>query len=435
MHVIAILHNMQYSLLVSRVDTCTPSSPLSLMLLQPFQTSQCYHEFSFLILLLGSSLFPDIFEPWSFKSHFCNPYLGSRWCVCLQQGVINIPKQCILILQSLYICQEPRVITTQDILILQSVRLYLTNQRLWGCIICFLIHQVICYLLQISLDKYVLYCLLQSVYASSLFISRLSIMNHGLWGCILRLHHIHQDRTTMSLCFITHKVFNFYLCPVQDQVMIHQHILFLQSLLVPSVIVTKEEARKINLPSSKAITVSSLLQQEAYKHNSVLQLLKPTSSLVSEPYQYACCSQDKSQTSNIVSTLKVLFPSLLMSMSSSLYLMSYPSVTLHNVSTLLMLSFLVLILLSTAKQEVEQVGLHQSIQIRKHCVQNGIFYIFILILWLGYFHRIIHCLRTIGNYNPCSIFLTTRIISMIGGFCILRILSYAAGSYLATLLA
>ena len=138
-HVIAILHNILYSLLVSPVDTCT-SSPLSLMLLQPFQTSQCYHGFSFLHHLLGSSLFPEISEPRSFKSPFCNPYLGSRWCVCLQQGVTKIPKQCILILQSPYICQDPRVITTQDIImILQPVLLYLTNQRLWGCIICYLI--------------------------------------------------------------------------------------------------------------------------------------------------------------------------------------------------------------------------------------------------------------------------------------------------------
>ena len=222
MHVIAILHDIPYSLLPSCVDTCT----LSLMVLQLFPINQCYHGPSLLNHLLGSSLFPEIFESWSFKSLFCNPYLGSRGCVRLQQGVSKIPKQCILILQSLYICQDPRVITTQDIMILQSVRLYLTNQRLWGCIICSLIHQVINYLLQMvyasslctllqtvsvssmyiyvlycflqsvytsslctllqtvsvsSMYIYVLYCFLQSVYTSSLFTSHLSVIYHGLW--------------------------------------------------------------------------------------------------------------------------------------------------------------------------------------------------------------------------------------------------------------
>ena len=78
MHVLELLHDILYSLLVSHVDTCT-LSPLSLMVLQPFQLNQCYHGFSFLIYLFGSSLFPEIFESWSFKSFFCNPYLGSRW--------------------------------------------------------------------------------------------------------------------------------------------------------------------------------------------------------------------------------------------------------------------------------------------------------------------------------------------------------------------
>ena len=280
-------------------------------------------------------------------------------------------------------------------------------------------------------------------------------MNHGLWGCILRLHHIHlviycplqsvvytssirnarhllrssihmvpilcycvfQDRTTMSLCFITHKVLNFYLCPVvQDQVMMHQHILFLQSLLVPSVIVVKEDdvgVNQINLLSSKAITVLSLLQQEAYKHRSIMQLLNPTSSVLLEPHQSACCSQDKLQKGEIVLALKVLFPSS--SMASSLYLLSYRSATLHRVSILLMLSLLASILLPTTKQEVGQVSSRQFLQIGKHCVQNGIFYIFISILRLVYFHRILHYLWTIGNYNPSSIFITTRIITMIRG--------------------
>jgi hypothetical protein len=82
---------------------------------------------------------------------------------------------------------------------------------------------------------------------------------------------------------------------------------------------------------------------------------------------------------------------------------------------LLMLLLLVLILLPTTKQEFGQVSSHQFLQIGKHCVQNGIFYIFISILRLGYFHRILHYLWTIGNDNPSSIFITTRIITMIRG--------------------
>ena len=188
----------------------------------------------------------------------------------------------------------------------------------------------------------------------------------------------------MSLCFITHKVFNFYLCPVQDQ--------------VPSVIVVKEdfvEVIQINLPSSKAITVLSLLQQEAYKHRPVLQSLNP------EPHQSSCCLQDKLQKNEIVLALNALFSSSLSS--------------LNRVSMLLMASLLVFILLPTTKQEVGQVSSHQFLPIGKHCVQNGIFYIFISILRLGYFHRTLHYLWTIGIYNPSSIFITTRIITMIRG--------------------
>ena len=196
-------------------------------------------------------------------------------------------------------------------------------------------------------------------------------------------YSVFQDQTTMSLCFITHKVFNFYLCPVQDQVMMHQHILFSQSLPVPSVIVLKEddvEVIQINLPSSKAITVFSLLQQEAYKHRSVLQLFYPTSSLLMELHQSACRSQDKLEKDEIVLTLKVLFSS---SSPSSFYFMSK-----HCVSKLLMLSLLALILLPTAaKQEVGQVILHKSILIGgKHCVQTDMFYIFISISWLLYLY-------------------------------------------------
>ena len=119
-------------------------------------------------------------------------------------------------------------------------------------------------------------------------------------------------------------------------------------------------------------------------HQSVGILLNPTSSFLLEPHQYSCCSQDKFQEGKIVSTLKILFPPS--SMSSSLYFRSYPPVTLPNVSTLLMPSFLVMILLSTVEEEVEQVSLHKSIPIGgKHCVQTDIFYIFISILWLRYF--------------------------------------------------
>ena len=103
-------------------------------------------------------------------------------------------------------------------------------------------------------------------------------------------------------------------------------------------------------------------------------------------------------------------------MSSLLYFRSYPPVTLPNVSTLLMPSFLVMILLSTVEEEVEQVSLHKSIPIGgKHCVQTDIFHIFISILWLRYFCHIIHYFWTIGNYHPSSIFITTRIITMIRG--------------------
>ena len=100
----------------------------------------------------------------------------------------------------------------------------------------------------------------------------------------------------MSLCFITHEVFNFYLCAVQDQ--------------VPSVIVVKEnfvEVIQINLTSSKAITVLSLLQQEAYRHRPALQLLNPASSFLLEPHQSACCLQDKLQKDEIILALKALF--------------------------------------------------------------------------------------------------------------------------------
>ena len=396
MHVIAILHNILSSLLPSRVDTCT-LSPLSLMVLQPFQPNQFYHGCSFLNQLLGSLLFQEIFESWSFKSLFCNPYLGSRWCVRLQQGVTKIPKQCILILQSLYICREPRVITTQDIMILQSVRLYLTNQRLWGCIICSLIHQVINYLLQMvyasslctllqtvsvsSMYIYVLYCFLQSVYTSSLFTSRLSVINHGLWGCILRFH--------------IHLVIIYY----HLQSVSTSSIRTAGHLSCSSISVFQDQT---TLSSSKAITVLSLLQQEAYRHEPVFQLLNPASSLLLEPHQSSCCLQDKLQKDEIILALKALF-------SSSL------SLPLNRVSMLLMLSLLVLILLPTTKQEVEQVRSHRFLQLGKHCVQNGIFYIFISILRFGYFYRILHYLWTIGNYNPSSIFITTGIITMIRG--------------------
>ena len=170
--------------------------------------------------------------------------------------------------------------------------------------------------------------------------------------------------------------------------MLHQCVLFLQSLLLPHIIVIKE--------------------QEATKHRPVFQLY-------SGPHQSTCCSQDKLQKGDAVLTLKVLFSSSVASSSSLLlfFIIAYSSVTMYNVSSLLMLSILILILVRTTKQEVEQVSLHQFIQIGKHCVQNGIFYIFISILWLGYFHRILHCLWTIGNYNTCPIFITTRIVTMI----------------------
>ena len=265
---------------------------------------------------------------------------------------------------------------------------------------------------------YTFYCSLESVYASSLFTSHLSIMNHRFWGCISQLsihlviccllHSVHTSSIQTAghlshfsihiveiLCYFlsqdqTTLLFNCYLRPVQDLLMLHQCVLFLQSLLLPHIIVIKE--------------------QEATKHRPVFQLY-------SGPHQSTCCSQEKLKKGGTVSTLKVLSSSSDASSPSSSYsILSHPSVTSHTVSTLLMLSFLVLILLSTAKQDVEQVSLQQSIPIGgKHCVRNEIFYIFITILWFGYSHRIVHCLWTIGNYNSCSIFMTTRIITMIGG--------------------
>ena len=161
--------------------------------------------------------------------------------------------------------------------------MYLTNQRFWGCIICCLIHQVInYYLLQIvyasslctllqpvsvsSLDKDVLYCLIQAVYVSSLFISHLSIMNHGFWGCILRLHNIHLV----------------IYCPIRTAG--HQTRSSIHMLSILCFSAFQDQATTL---------VLSLLQQTAYKHRSVLQILNPTSSLLMEPCQSTCCSQDK----------------------------------------------------------------------------------------------------------------------------------------------
>ena len=76
-----------------------------------FQAKQYFHVISSLHSSMESLLFQVSFEPWSFPSASCIPYLGSWWCVQrLQQGVTEIPKQCILILQPLYIYQEPGVI-------------------------------------------------------------------------------------------------------------------------------------------------------------------------------------------------------------------------------------------------------------------------------------------------------------------------------------
>ena len=130
---------------------------------------------------------------------------------------------------------------------------------------------------------------------------------------LLLCYSLSQDQLTILLCFFTHQVSNCYLCPVQylvtfncyhqrvqDQVMMHQYIPFLQSLLVP------------------------------------------TSSLLLEPHRSECLSRDKLQKSEIILTLKVLFSSS--SASPSLYFMSYLSLKLQNSLILLMLSSLVLIL-------------------------------------------------------------------------------------------
>ena len=305
------------------------------------------------------------------------------------QSVWLITTEGILILQSAWLY----------ILILQSVWLYLTNQRLWGCVICSLIHQVIYYLLQLqmvyasslctllqtvsvsSMYIYVLYCFLQSVYTSSLFTSRLSVIYHGLWGCILRFH--------------IHLVIIYY----HLQSVSTSSIRTAGHLSCSSISVFQDQT---TLSSSKAITVLSLLQQEAYRHEPVLQLLNPASSLLLEPHQSSCCLQDKLQKSDLVMALKALISSSLLS-------------SLDHISMLLMLSLLVLILLPTIKQEVGQVSSTQILQIGKLCFQIDIFYIFLSILWLHYFCRILHYLWTIGNYNPSSIFITTGIITMIRG--------------------
>ena len=119
------------------------------------------------------------------------------------------------------------------------------------------VHYFSKYLYQVYI--YTFYCSLQSVYASSLFTSRLFIMNHRFWGCISRLsihlvichllysvytssirtaglllhsliHMVHilcyslsQDQTTMPFnCYLRPvqelKLFNFYIQQVQDQV-------------------------------------------------------------------------------------------------------------------------------------------------------------------------------------------------------------------------
>ena len=62
-----------------------------------------------------------------------------------------------------------------------------------------------CTLLQpVSLSSmyiYAFYCSLQPVYASSLFTSRLLIMNHRFWGCISRVS-IH-----LVICHLLHSVY------------------------------------------------------------------------------------------------------------------------------------------------------------------------------------------------------------------------------------
>ena len=64
-------------LLVSRGHTFT-SRPLSLMLLQLFQASQCFHAVALMHHMLGSSLLPVFFDAWSFAPLSCNPYLVLR---------------------------------------------------------------------------------------------------------------------------------------------------------------------------------------------------------------------------------------------------------------------------------------------------------------------------------------------------------------------
>ena len=184
-YVIAILHNILDPSLVSILHT---------ILLDPCLASRGdIFPLSIMHSVLRSLLFQVFFGLFSSTSLSCNPYLGSRWRVQrLQKGETEILKQCILILQSLYIYKEPK------------------NHRSWGCIICFFIHQGIYHLLQpvyasslctllqpVSVSSLyhlcALYFLLQLVYASSQFTSHLSIMNHKVWGFILLKLPIHLE--------------------------------------------------------------------------------------------------------------------------------------------------------------------------------------------------------------------------------------------------